>query len=148
NGARPSGRASDRVGGAGGAKPPGSNWFDAWTRDLARDVTADDLQRLFTHDTRDAYRFFARGLDEERLAREPIWRRILLRVRQVFIAFTLRLSPARRAIYLISLVVAFVGVIKLYRNWGTVQVPFGTPFFSIGMLAPQWADGTFALLIS
>ena len=73
------------------------HWFDAWTRDVARDVTAEDLQRLFTHDTREAYRFFSRGLDEERLANEPWWRRQLLRVRQVFIAFTLKLSPARRA---------------------------------------------------
>src|SRR5215831_14189696 len=140
--------ASERAGGAGGAKPPGTNWFDAWTRDLARDVTAEDLQRLFTHDTRDAYRFFARGLDEERLAHEPLWRRIMLRVRQVFMAFTLKLSPARRALYLVSLVIAFVGVIKLYRNFGTVDVPFGTPFFSITMLAPQWADGAFALFVS
>jgi len=140
--------ASGPRAGSGGTKRAESHWFDAWTRDLARDVSAEDLQRLFTHDTRDAYRFFARGLDEERLAREPIWRRILLRVRQVFIAFTLKLSPARRALYLLSLLVALVGIIKLYRNVGMVEVPFGTPFFSIGMLAPRWAEGTFALLVS
>jgi len=130
-----------------GVKPPGST-FDAWTRDIARDVSAEDLQRLFTHDTRDAYRFFTRGLDEDRLAREPWWRRQLLRVRQVFIAFTLKLSPARRSLYLISLVVALFGVIRLYRGWTTVQIPFGTPFFNIAVFAPQWADGTLALLIS
>ncbi|HEX4565822.1 MAG TPA: SpoIIE family protein phosphatase, partial [Vicinamibacterales bacterium] len=147
--AGPSGpHASERARGAGRAKPSGSNWFDAWTRDLARDVSAEDLQRLFTRDTREAYRFFARGLDEERLAHEPIFRRILLRVRQVFMAFTLKLSPARRSLYLMSLLVALIGVAKLYRNFGTVQVPFGTPFFSITMLAPQWADGTFALFVS
>ena len=126
----------------------GRHWFDAWTRDLARDVTAEDLQRLFTHDTREAYRFFARGLDEERLAREPIWRRAFLRIRQVFIAFTLKLSPARRALYVISLVIALIGIIKLYRDWETIAVPFGTPFFSIGIYAPHWADGTLAVLIS
>jgi serine phosphatase RsbU (regulator of sigma subunit) len=123
-------------------------WFDAWTRDLARDVTADDLHRLFTRDTREAYRFFARGLDEERLAQEPFWRRVLLRVRQLFVAFTLKLSPARRALYLIALVIAFIGVLKLYRDWDTISIPFGTPWFSIAVLAPRWADGTFALLIS
>jgi phosphoserine phosphatase RsbU/P len=131
-----------------GAKPPGSNWFDAWTRDIARDVTAEDLQRLLTHDTRDAYRFFTRGLDEDRLAKERWWRRLLLRVRQVFTAFTLKLSPARRSLYLISLVVALIGVMKLYRQWSLISVPFGTPFFQIAVYAPQWADGTFALLIS
>ncbi len=136
--------ASERVGGSGGAKPPGQEW----TRDIARDMTAEDLQRLFTHDTREAYRFFARGLDEDRLAREPWWRRQILRIRQVFVAFTLKLSPARRSLYLISLVVALIGVLKLYRGWSTIPVPFGTPFFTIAIVVPQWADGTFALLIS
>jgi phosphoserine phosphatase RsbU/P len=126
----------------------GPNWFDAWTRDVARDVTAEDLHRLITRDTQDAYRFFSRGLDEDRLALEPWYRRWLLRVRQVFIAFTLKLSPARRALYLISLFVALIGVLKLYQGFGRVLVPLGTPFFSIHLIAPQWADGTFALLIS
>src|SRR5687767_696086 len=99
------------------ASPSGANWFDVWTRDMARDVTADDLGRLFTHDTREAYRFFSRGLSEDRLAREPWWRRQYLRTRQVFVAFTLKLSPARRSLYLISLIVALIGVIKLYRGW-------------------------------
>src|SRR3954471_22242376 len=134
--------------GTGAARPRGLNWFDAWTRDIARDVTAEDLQRLFTHDTRDAYKFFSRGLDQERLAPEPWWRRQLLRVRQVFVAFTLKLSPARRSLYLISLVVALIGVLKLYRQWASITVPFGTPFFHVTIVAPQWADGTFALLVS
>jgi serine phosphatase RsbU (regulator of sigma subunit) len=126
----------------------GPHWFDAWTRDLARDVTAEDLQRLFTRDTREAYRFFSRGLDEDALAGLPWWKRNLRRVRQVFIAFTLKLSPARRALYLISLGVALLGVLKLYRGWQTVSIPFGTPFFNIAVFAPQWADGTLALLVS
>jgi serine phosphatase RsbU (regulator of sigma subunit) len=130
------------------AESSGRHWFDMWTRDVARDVTAEDLGRLFTHDTREAYRFFTRGLDEDRLAREPWWRRQLLRTRQVFVAFTLKLSPARRSLYLISLVVALIGVLKLYRGWSTISVPFGTPFFNVVVVAPQWADGTFALLVS
>jgi serine phosphatase RsbU (regulator of sigma subunit) len=130
------------------AGPSGPHWFDAWTRDIARDVTAEDLQRLLTHDTRDAYRFFTRGLDEDQLAKESWWRRQLLRIRHVFTAFTLKLSPARRSLYLISLVVALVGVLKLYRGWSMIGIPFGTPFFNIAVFAPQWADGTLALLIS
>jgi serine phosphatase RsbU (regulator of sigma subunit) len=134
------------VGKKGGRSGP--HWIDEWSRGIARDITAEDLQRLFTHDTPDAYRFFARGLDEERIVNEPLWRRLLLRARQVFTAFTLRLSPARRSLYLISLVVALIGVIKLYRQWGRIDVPFGTPFFHIALFAPQWADGTLALLVS
>ena len=126
----------------------GPHWFDAWTRDVARDVTADDLQRLFTRDTREAYRFFTRGLDEDQLAKERWLRRQLLRIRQVFVAFTLKLSPARRALYLISLVIALIGVINLYQGWKAVTIPFGTPFFRVVVVAPQWANGTFSLLIS
>jgi sigma-B regulation protein RsbU (phosphoserine phosphatase) len=130
------------------AGPSGPHWFDAWTRDIARDVTAEDLQRLLTHDTRDAYRFFTRGVDEEKLAKERWWRRFLLRVRLVFIAFTLKLSPARRSLYLISLVLALIGVMKLYRHWSLISIPFGTPFFEVAVYAPRWADGTIALLVS
>jgi serine phosphatase RsbU (regulator of sigma subunit) len=122
--------------------------LDAWTRDVTRDVTAEDLQRLFTRDTRDAYRFFTRGLDEDQLARERWLRRQLLRVRQVFVAFTLRLSPARRALYLISLLAALIGVINLYQGWTRIAVPLGTPFFRIYLVAPHWAEGTFSLLVS
>ena len=126
----------------------GPHWFDAWTRDVARDVTAEDLQRLFTRDTREAYRFFTRGLDEDQLAKERWTRRQLLRIRQVFVAFTLKLSPARRALYLVSLVIALVGVVNLYQGWKAVTIPFGTPFFRVMVIAPQWANGTFSLLIS
>ena len=126
----------------------GPHWFDAWTRDVARDVTAEDLQRLFTRDTREAYRFFTRGLDEDRLAKERWMRRQLLRIRQVFVAFTLKLSPARRALYLTSLVIALIGVVNLYQGWKAVTIPFGTPFFRVMVIAPQWANGTFSLLIS
>ena len=48
----------------------------------------EDLQRLFTHDTRDAYKFFSRGLDEDQVARLPWWKRVAVRTRQVFVAFT------------------------------------------------------------
>ena len=38
----------------------------------ARDVSPEDLQRLFTHDTRDAYRFFTRGHDEDAVAQAAV----------------------------------------------------------------------------
>ena len=119
-------------------------WFDTYTRDLS----AEDLQRLFTHDTRDAYRFFSRGLDEDHLARLPLWKRMALRSRQVFVAFTLKLPAARRALYIGALLIAMLGVLKLFRGFAVVDVPFGVPFFHIALLVPAWADGTFALLVS
>ena len=118
--------------------------FDTYTRDLS----AEDVQRLFTHDTRDAYYFFTRGGDEDRLAAMPWWKRVPLRIRQVFVAFTLRLPPARRVLYLGALLVALLGIIRLFRGFAFVDVPFGTPFFQVALLLPVWADGTLALLIS
>jgi sigma-B regulation protein RsbU (phosphoserine phosphatase) len=119
-------------------------WIDTYTRDLS----TEDLQRLFTHDTPDAYRFFSRGLDEERLARLPWWKRATVRFRQAFVAFTLKLPAARRALYLGALVIALIGLIKLFRGFAIVDLPFGTPFMQVSVLVPAWADGTLALLVS
>ena len=119
-------------------------WFDTYTRDLS----GEDLQRLFTHDTWDAYRFFSRGLDEEHLAGLPWFKRAPIRFRQVFVAFTLKLPAARRALYLGALAIALIGVFKLFRGFALMDVPFGTPFLRISLLVPEWADGTFALLLS
>lgn len=118
-------------------------WFDTYTRDLSR----DDFKRLFTHDAPDAYQYFSRGLNEH-YAHLPWWRRVPLRFKQVFVAFTLRLPPARRALYLGALFIALVGVIKLYRGFAMVDLPLGTPFIQVPVFLPAWADGTFALLVS
>lgn len=114
----------------------------------SRDISAEDLQRLFTHDTRDAYRFFTRGLDEEAVNLLPWWKQVGVRVRQIFMAFTLKLPPARRALYLTSLIVALFGVVRLFRGFAAVDVPFGVPFIQVALAMPVWADGTFALILS
>jgi serine phosphatase RsbU (regulator of sigma subunit) len=118
-------------------------WFHTYTRDLSR----EDLERLFTHDTRDAYDFFARGLDEDDLATLPLWRRTALRFRQVFVAFTLKLPAARRAVYVAALMIALLGVIQLFRGFAVVDVPFGMPFLQVSLPLPVWADGTFTLVL-
>jgi phosphoserine phosphatase RsbU/P len=120
------------------------HWFDTYTRDLS----AEDLHRLFTHDTRDAYRFFSRGLDEEQLAQLPLWKQVVVRARQLFVAFTLKMPAARRALYLGALAIALIGVLKLFRGFRLVEMPFGLPFLNVALLVPEWADGTFALLVS
>jgi serine phosphatase RsbU (regulator of sigma subunit) len=118
--------------------------FDTYTRDMS----SEDLQRLFTHDTRDAYNFFRRGSDDDRYAHLPWWKQIPLRFRDLFFAFTMRLSPARRALYLGALIVALVGVLRLFQGLERVNVPFGMPFMRVQLPLPIWADGTFALLVS
>ena len=118
--------------------------FDTYTHDLSR----EDLQRLFTHDTPDAYGFFARGVADDQWAGLPPWKRLPLRLRQIFVAFTLKLPPARRALYLTALFIALLGVFRLFRGFAAIEVPIGVPFVQIALLAPVWADGTFALILS
>jgi phosphoserine phosphatase RsbU/P len=118
--------------------------FDTYTRD----ISAEDFQRLFTHDTFDAYRFFTRGADEDQYAGLPLWKSAPLRLRQFFTAFTLRLSPARRALYIGSLLIALTGIIRLFRGFDVSEVPFGLPFISISVPTPSWAEGTVALIVS
>jgi len=118
------------------------DWFDTYTRDLS----GRDVQRLFTHDTRDAYNFFRRGLDEEGFAAQPWWKRLPLRFRQVFVAFTLKLPPARRALYIAAIAIALLGLVQLFRGITGVPVPFGTPFFRVVLPLPVWADGTLAIM--
>jgi len=113
-----------------------------------RDFSPDDLQRLFTDDTRDAYRFFTRGKDDDRFARLPLWKSLPLRLREFFVAFTLRLSPARRILYVGALVIALTGIIRLFKGFASIDFPLGVPFLQVGVLMPVWADGTLALLIS
>ena len=71
------------------------DFFDTYTRDL----TAEDLQRLFTRDTREAYKFFTRGVDADVLRALPWHKRAVAHARVLFVAFTMKLSPARRVLY-------------------------------------------------
>ena len=83
--------------------------------DYTRDLTTDDLQRLFTRDTRDAYHFYARHIDFRQFEHLPWYRRVLAHARVLFVAFTMRLSPARRAVYGFALAAMIVGLLNQGR---------------------------------
>ena len=87
------------------------SFFDTYTQDLKR----DDLQRLFTRDTRDAYRFFAKHIDLKALEGLPWHRRLIAHLRMFFTVFAMKLSPARRIVYGAALVFAAMGVVDLVR---------------------------------
>jgi len=121
-----------------------SDFFDTYTKDL----TADDLQRLFTRDTRDAYKFFTRGRDADALARLPWHKRIAAEIRILFLAFTMKLSPARRVVFGAALVLAFVGLVNLFGGFGVVEV-VRLPFIGgIGILGPVFREGTWSMLFA
>lgn len=143
---RPRPTTAERVAGAAGrleraaGRVKGSqtwDFFETYTRDL----NSRDFKRLFTLETPEAYRFFARSIDENALAPLPWHIRCWQRSRQFFVAFTSRLSPARRAIYGIALVFALVGLLKLFLGFRLWYVPpFGIP-----VPAAAWPEGAMPL---
>src|SRR5215472_17247604 len=120
------------------------DFFDTYTKDLK----AEDLQRLFTRDTREAYRFFTRHLDPDSLKGLPWHKRALAHTRAVFFAFTMKLSPARRMVFGAALVMALVGLINLFRGIGLVRL-IEVPFFGgVGFPGPIFVRGTWSLLLA
>jgi sigma-B regulation protein RsbU (phosphoserine phosphatase) len=103
-------------------------FFEAYTQGL----TTVDLERLFTRDAPEAYRFFTRTIDFDQLKKLPWHRRILAHVRLFFLAFTMKLTPARRAIYGMSLVSVLIGLFELFQEVHLFLVPH--PVFAAGTL--------------
>lgn len=115
----------------------------------AGDLSADDVQRLFTRDTAEAYRFFARGIDSDALRDLPPPKRWAAHARLLFLAFAMRLSPPRRVLYGVALIAALLGLFELFRGFGAGAVPFlGVPLFTITLPQPVWAEGTLWLVTS
>ncbi len=120
-------------------------FLSAYTHGLKR----EDLQRLFTRDTREAYRFFAKNIDEGALTGLSRHRRWMARARLFFWAFTLRLSPARRVIYGVGLLLCLLGFLQLFRgiDGGRVPLFFGPAIISLDLPLPRWAPGTGSLFL-
>jgi phosphoserine phosphatase RsbU/P len=108
----------------GGAR----RFFDAYTHGL----TTQELERLFTRDTPDAYRFFARHIDYKAIEHLPWHKRTLAQLRLLFLAFTLKLTPERRAIYGMALLCTFIGLIELWGGFHWLPLPH--PAFVPGTL--------------
>jgi len=68
-------------------------------------------------------------------------------VRLLFIAFSMKLSPARRVVFGGALLLAAVGLVNLFRGFGIIEIG-RLPFVSIGVPGPAFARGTWSLLIA
>jgi phosphoserine phosphatase RsbU/P len=121
-------------------------FFETYTKDL----TGDELGKLFTRETPEAYRFFARGIDRDALRPLPWYTRALRYTQAFFLAFTMRLTPARRVIYAVALLACVIGLFELFRGLGIIRVPFPIAFFfiNIGIVAPRFEPGTAWLLVA
>jgi serine phosphatase RsbU (regulator of sigma subunit) len=122
-----------------------SRRIEEWWKTYIRDLKAEDLQRLFTRDTREAYEFFARHIDPKQFEGLPWHQRAAVRLRLFFTAFTMKLSPARRVVYAASLIFAVGGFITLVR-WRAAEVHVsGVDFVLPGVALP---NGIVSLLIA
>lgn len=123
------------------------------TRDFlatyTQDLTKEEFGRLFTRETPEAYRFFARGINTAEIDGLPRHRRAVKYVQAFFMAFTMRLSPARRAIYGLALVCSVIGLFNLFQGVGFLRIPIPLSFYYIRVFVPSlvFRDGTVWLLM-
>jgi sigma-B regulation protein RsbU (phosphoserine phosphatase) len=112
------------------------------------DLTSDELGKLFTRETPEAYRFFARGINTAELDGLPRHKRAIKYAQGFFLAFTMRLSPARRLMYGVAIGLSVIGLIQLFAGFGMMRVPIPIALFfvNIRVPAPLFANGTWALL--
>jgi sigma-B regulation protein RsbU (phosphoserine phosphatase) len=127
------------------AKSAPREFFETYTKDL----TTDELGKLFTRETPEAYQFFARGINTSALEGLAWHRRAIKYVQAFFLAFTMRLSPARRVIYAVALVLAVLGLLQLFSHIGLLyfRLPFPLTFVKVGIPAFMFQQGTSALLL-
>lgn len=123
------------------------------TRDFLKtytqDLTGEEFGRLFTRETPEAYQFFARGINTAELEGLPPHRRAVKYVQAFFMAFTMRLSPARRVIYGVALLCSVLGLFKLFQGFGFIRIPIPMTMFVVRFFVPgpSFSDGTAWLLM-
>ena len=82
-------------------------------------------------------------MDKIRL--EPWHRRWWIYTRELFVRFTMRLSPARRALYAVALLLTLIGMLELFRG---VQITRVLLFpFNAALPLPRWAPGALKLFL-
>jgi len=121
-----------------------TDFFDTYTKDL----TAEDLQRLFTRDARDAYKFFTRGTGSDARSHLPWHQRVIAEARILFLAFSMKLSPARRVVFGAALVLALIGLINLFRGIGIIEIVRVPMLGGVGVPGPLFSQGTWSLLFA
>ena len=84
-----------------------------------------EVSRLFTHETRDAYRLLLAAASTGRARCAAAVEAPARLVQALFVAFTEKLSPARRLLYGASLVFAVLGLLQAFTGLGVRWIPAG-----------------------
>ncbi len=128
--------------------PAGPGHVRAFVDMYTKGLTTEEFQRMFTRDTRDAYRYFSRHIDREALRRVPWYKRPFVFVRGFFLAFTLKMTPARRFLFASALVMAIVGLLQLNLGFRIAWVPIDPVVLRFPIPMPQWPGGTGWLILA
>ncbi len=105
----------------------------AFVDEYTRDLTARDLQRVFTRETPDMVSFFTQGTDQAEVTQKDLLRHPIRNARRFFLAFAMRLTAARRMLY--------AGAVLLFA-FGLIDGLTPDPG------EPLWNTGTFKLLVA
>src|SRR6202790_1043234 len=92
-----------------------------WQR-ISEGRQIDDLWSQFAADARSSYGFYGRDVDWEEIRKLPRWRQPLHVARQFFWALLLKMSPARRVLLLIAIVLLVIPIINPQTNFEVIAV--------------------------
>jgi phosphoserine phosphatase RsbU/P len=103
---------------------PESRLGSFWHR-VSEGRDLDDLWSQFAADARSSYGFYGKDVDWDEVNRLPAWRRPFRIARQLFWAMMSKLSPARRVILLVALVLLIFSGFKFeFPDHSSVEVNF------------------------
>ena len=92
-----------------------------WQR-VSEGRALDDLWNQFAADARSSYGFYGKDVDWEEIQKLPRWKRVFSVVRQFFWALMSKLSPARRVLLLVGLVMLLVADVKFKNGQGSADI--------------------------
>lgn len=113
-----------------------------WQR-VSEGRALDDLWNQFAADARSSYGFYGKDVDWEEIQKLPRWKRAFPVVRQFFWALMNKLSPARRVLLLVGLVMLLVADLKFSGgDKGTVDInlQFVAALLFLFLLSLELAD--------
>ncbi|MDZ7363768.1 MAG: PP2C family protein-serine/threonine phosphatase [candidate division KSB1 bacterium] len=93
------------------------NFYRLFTSDLNR----AEIERLVKVDTRGMYAFYLRHTEKPVQEKKP-WKRALIFARELFVTFLVKLTPARRLLYALALLLFALALLD--RNWWNVVYAF------------------------
>jgi serine phosphatase RsbU (regulator of sigma subunit) len=97
-----------------------------WQR-VTEGMQVNELWGQFRADARTSYRLYSQEVDVTQVAGVSRGRQIRSIVRQVFWAFMEKLTPARRILLLVALVLMFLPGSEWHWKWGSSSVGMSTP---------------------